>query len=136
MNHLLAQLLEAVSDVLTAGELADGGIFICADEDAQRLQAAYTAYVAATKPADPLVHEYQTLVASLRDEYGPDAELKAQEAFLAVRGDVLRNVHFVPVAEPDYDAWIGEQELAEAARLDALDAEREAEISAREWEGL
>lgn len=98
---LLAQLLEAVSDVLTAGELDDGGTFICADEDAQRLQVAYTAYLAAHAPVDPLVHEYQTLVASLRDEFGPDAERKAQEAFLAVRGDVLRNVRFVVAGKAD-----------------------------------
>lgn len=136
MDLLLSNLLEAVSDVLTDGELDDGGTFVCTDEDAQRLQAAYTAYVAATQPSDPLVHEYRTLIESLEEEYGPDAERKAQEAFFGVRGDVLRDVRFAAVEAPDYDAWLAEQEDQEIARLDAMEAEREERYRVGDWGGL
>lgn len=118
MDLLLSNLLEAVSDVLTAGELDDGGTFVCADEDAQRLQAAYTAYIAVTQPTDPLVHEYRTLVASLEEEFGPDAERKAQEAFFGVRGDVLRDVRFAAVEVPDDDFYTAAD--AEADYLGSL----------------
>jgi hypothetical protein len=89
---------------------------------------AFERIAATAAAAAELEHEYWTLVVSLADEFGPDAERVAAAAF----GDLIDLVAtedgaFVPVEEPDYDAWNGQQEQREIERLDQREAEREAE---------